>query len=97
MPDFSPLDQDFIILNQDQSTSASWINGKTSKTIKWTLNVIAKKVGTVTIPAIAFGSDMSNPLSIEVTKGDTNKAVNTDEDLFLEVEATPLDPYLQSQ
>jgi hypothetical protein len=97
IPDFSPLDKDFIILNQEQSSNASWINGKASRTIKWTLNVIAKKVGTVTIPAIAFGGDLSDPLSIDVTKGDTNKAANVDEDLFLEVEATPLDPYLQSQ
>jgi hypothetical protein len=97
MPDFSPLDQDFIILNQEQSSNASWINGKASRSIKWTLNVIAKKIGTVTIPAIAFGSDTSDPLSIEVSKGGTNKAANIDEDLFLETEATPLDPYLQSQ
>lgn len=95
-PDFTALEQDLIILNQNQSSNASWVNGKSSKTIQWTLNVIAKNVGTLTIPAIAFGDDQSEPLTIQVTKDDT-KAAHTDEDLFLEVATTPTDPYLQSQ
>ena len=44
-PDFSPLEQDFSILNQSNSSSSSWINGKSSKTIQWTLNVMAKQAG----------------------------------------------------
>lgn len=97
IPDFSVLERDFTILNQSQSSNSSWINGKSSKTIQWTLNVIAKQVGTLTIPAVEFGRDASDPLTIEVTKADDNKAANTHEDIFLDVEATPLKPYLQSQ
>lgn len=96
-PDFSPLEQDFIILNQSQSSNAAWINGKSSKTVQWTLNVIAKNVGNLTIPIIEFGADRSNPATINVVKSGTNKAVNTNENLFLAVEATPASPYLQSQ
>ena len=95
-PDFSPLEQNFTILNQSQSSKSSWINGKSSKTIQWTLNVIAKNTGSLIIPAIAFGRDMSSPFTVEVTQDD-NKAAHTDEDLFLEVEATPPTPYIQSQ
>lgn len=97
IPDFSILESDFTILNQSQSSNSSWVNGKSSKTVQWTLNVIAKQTGNLTIPAVEFGRDMSDPLTIEVTKGDDNKAGNTREDIFLEVEATPLKPYLQSQ
>ncbi len=97
IPDFSVLERDFTILNQSQNSNSSWINGKSSKTIQWTLNAIAKQAGTLTIPVVEFGRDMSDPLTIEVTKTDDNKTANTREDIFLEVEAAPLNPYLQSQ
>lgn len=96
-PDFSPLEQDFSILNQSNSSSSSWVNGKSSKTIQWTLNVMAKQAGSLVIPAINFGKDTSQPSTILVTQGTPNKAINTDEDLYLEVEATPENPYIQSQ
>ena len=96
-PDFTPLEQDFTILSQSSSSSSSWINGKSSKTIEWTLNVMAKQAGNLVIPPVNFGNDASQPSTILVTEGTPKKAVNSDEDLFLEVEATPRNPYIQSQ
>ena len=96
-PDFSPLEQDFSILSQSNSSNSSWINGKSSKTIQWTLNVMAKQAGNLVIPPVKFGKDVSPPSNILVTESTPNKAVNTDEDLFMEVEATPENPYIQSQ
>jgi hypothetical protein len=97
-PDFSPLEQDFDILSQSNSSNSSWINGKSSKTIQWTLTVMTKQIGNLIIPAVKFGNDITQPLSILVTQGKaTSKNINTEEDLFLEVEATPESPYVQSQ
>jgi hypothetical protein len=96
-PDFSPLEQDFEILGQSQSSNSSWINGRSSKTIQWTLNVMAKHPGSLVVPAVKFGDDESQPASIMVTQAAANKAINTDDDLFLEVEANPQSPYVQSQ
>lgn len=96
-PDFSPLEQDFEILGQSQSSNSSWINGQSSKTIQWTLNVMAKHSGSLAIPPIKFGDDVSDPATVLVTQTTANKAINTDEDLFLEVEANPSSPYVQSQ
>jgi len=96
-PDFSPLEQDFDILGQSQSSNSSWINGQSSKTIQWTLNVMAKHAGSLVVPAVKFGDDESRPASILVTQATANKAVNTDDDLFLEVEANPQSTYVQSQ
>ncbi len=96
-PDFGPLEQSFAILAQSNSSSSSWINGKASKTIQWTLNVMAKQAGNLVIPSVNFGHDISQPLPIQVTEAAPNKAANTDEDLFIEVEATPKNPYIQSQ
>ena len=96
-PDFSPLEQDFTLLSQSNNSSSSWINGRSSKKIQWTLNVMAKQSGDLVIPPVHFGNDVSQSLPILVSEGMPNKAVNTDEDLFLEVEATPKNPYIQSQ
>lgn len=96
-PDFGPLEQDFEILGQSQSSNSSWINGQSSKTIQWTVNVMAKHPGSLVVPAVKFGDDVSQPASVLVTQATANKAVDTDDDLFLEVEATPQSPYVQSQ
>jgi hypothetical protein len=96
-PDFTPLEQDFTILSQSSSSSSSWINGKSNKTIEWTLNVMAKQAGSLVIPSVKFGNDASQSSTILVTVATQKKAVNSDEDLFIEVEATPRNPYIQSQ
>lgn len=96
-PDFSPLERDFSILSQSNNSSSSWINGKSSKTIQWTLNVMAKQAGNLVIPSVKFGNDVSQSSAILVTDNTAKKAVNTDEDLFIEVEASPKNPYIQSQ
>ncbi len=96
-PDFSPLEQDFEILGQSQSSNSSWINGRSSKTIQWTLSVMAKHAGSLVVPSVKFGDDVSQPANIMVTQATVNKAVNNDDDLFLEVEANPQSPYVQSQ
>ena len=51
-PDFSPLEQDFSILNQSTISSSSWVNGQSSKTVKWIVNVMAKERGSLVIPVI---------------------------------------------
>lgn len=96
-PDFTPLQQDFSVLGQSQAESSSWINGKASKTIKWIVSVMAKKPGDLVIPPIKFGDDASPPLPIKVTSVASNNKPGNDADLFMEVTATPKNPYLQAQ
>ena len=96
-PDFTPLNQDFEILSQSQSSNSSWINGQSTKTIQWTLTVMAKHPGELVVPEVKFGKDASQPTSILVTQATANKTIDTESDLFLEVEATPQSPYVQSQ
>ena len=96
-PDFRSLEEDFSILNQSSSSSSSWINGKSTKTLQWSLVVMAKHAGNLIIPAVKFGHDVTLPMGILVTEAATNKATNNDEDLFIEVEAAPKETYIQSQ
>ncbi len=96
-PDFSPLEQDFNIINQSNSSSSSWVNGKSTKVVQWIVNVMAKQTGSLVIPAIKFGKDVSRASSILVADKSSKKALDTNEDLFIDVEASPQNPYIQSQ
>lgn len=98
-PDFSPLEKQFEILSKNHKSAISWVNGQRTMKIQWALTVMAKKAGELEIPALSFGSEQSPALSITVNK---NKLVpstvyKNNAPIFLEVEATPLKPYLQSQ
>lgn len=96
-PNFKPLEQDFKILGQSQSSNISVINGTATRSIRWVLKVIAKRAGNLSIPAIKFGDDVSQALAISVTQQAASKNIDTDQELYLEVEATPQSPYVQSQ
>jgi hypothetical protein len=97
-PDFSPLNKDFQILSRSTSSNMSIVNGKISSTKKWQLSVLARRAGNIPIPAVSFGSDRSQASSINVSKGRTSaSASKSNQDIFIEVEAEPLSPYVQSE
>jgi len=96
-PDFRALEKDFEILNQRKQSNSSWVNGQSSKRIQWILNLMPKKQGDIMIPSISFGDDNSQATRLVVTKSKALASNNQNADLFLEVEATPEAPYVQSQ
>lgn len=96
-PDFLVLNKDFEVLNQSQSSKSSWINGQSSKIIQWTLTVMARHTGSLIIPPVRFGDDVSQAATVLVTQADQQRAIEADKDIFLEVEVTPQTPYVQSQ
>ncbi len=99
-PDFAPLEQNFDILSTSQSSRISIINGKSTSTKTWTLTALARNTGRLEVPAIKFGADQSPPGLIEVTAAAATRpgpqAAESNE-VFLEVEAQPLQPYVQQQ
>ena len=101
-PDFSPLAEDFEILGQNQGSQISIVNGKMSNKQEWTLTLSPKRTGAIPIPAIAFGSDSSQPGRVSVidssaAKPSTAGGTSNDEEIKLEVEAVPKNPYVQAQ
>ncbi len=97
-PDFSKLREDFSILEQSQSENGTWSNSKkSSKVIQWIFSVTAKKTGKLTIPAIQFGNDSSTPLAVTITPADNKLKADSNADLFMEVSASPENPYLQAK
>jgi len=96
-PDFSPLDNNFEVLNQQKNSQSSWVNGQSKRRISWTLDVMAKQAGQLQIPAISFGDDMSENLSINVIARTAGDKMSVNDDLYLQVDVSPEQPYVQSQ
>ncbi|MDD5215283.1 MAG: BatD family protein [Methylococcales bacterium] len=96
-PDFSPLEQDFTVQSQSQSSRTEFVNGKLNRIIQWIVTVMANDSGNLIIPKIKFGSDSSPALKIVVSPSSANKTTQNDEDLFLEVSANTEKPFIQSQ
>jgi hypothetical protein len=65
-PDFSVLQQDFLVVRNNRSNNISIINGEYQRSVKWTLQLMAKQIGEYTIPAIRFGDESSEPFQVTV-------------------------------
>jgi BatD DUF11 like domain len=94
-PDFKPLERDFDILSQNQSSSTRIINGQVDHEYSWTLSLMSKREGRVTIPSIRFGSQVSEPIAVQVNEA---QAAAKGDPIFFEVEISPNNQvYEQSQ
>jgi hypothetical protein len=96
-PDFSPLKQDFQILQRSQNQSIQMINGRYSRNTRWLLSLMARHTGKLQIPAIKFGRDQSQPLNLQVRKAPQTKSGNGGNDIWLEVSLEPQTAYIQQQ
>lgn len=95
-PDFSPLDRDFEILNQSRSQNISISNGQTIRQNSWHLSVLARAPGPREIPAIRFGNDFSNPITVMVNKASTTPG-DGERQIYLEAAVDVERPYVQQQ
>jgi hypothetical protein len=96
-PDFSPLNKDFEVLNQTEQQSTQIINWKRTKSIQWVLTLMAKRTGSLIIPAIYFGDDNSLVTDVVVTEPLQPDNVNINEELFLQASVNTEIPYIQEQ
>lgn len=67
-PDFSPLEKDFQILGTSTGSNISIINGQYKRSKKWNVSLVARHKGTITIPQIKFGDDVSPSYQISITE-----------------------------
>ena len=103
-PDFSPLNQDFELLGTGQSSQFSMLNGRVSSSKTYTLTVTPLHAGKITIPAISFGKDSSQPLTITINKAGQGRqpampsAPQADASLmYMTLEPDTQSPYVQQQ
>jgi hypothetical protein len=96
-PDFGELETLVDILGRNRQTSIQWINGRNSRTTTWVLDVLARAPGTLTIPAIAFGSDRSATKTVDVIASRSGTSATDDPGLLLEIEVDTTTPYVQQE
>ena len=93
-PDLSPLAVDFDILQRSRTTNFQMTGRRRTQTTEWSLQLMPRQTGSYTLPPIVLNGSLSNPVDIEVLPAPVTSASG---DIFIEVKATPLDPYVQSQ
>ena len=95
-PDLAPLRSDFEVLGQSTNTHVAIENGARSVRTEWIVELAPKRSGRLTIGPLRVGTMTSPALDIEVLPA-PSAAAQSARDVFLEVEATPRDVYVQSQ
>ena len=95
-PDLAPLRRDFEVLGQSTSTHVAIENGTRSVRTEWIVELAPRHSGRLTIGPLRVGTMTSPALDIEVLPAPT-AAAQSARDVFLEVEVTPRDVYVQSQ
>ncbi len=95
-PDFSVLEKDFQVLRHNNNSSVDMKRGSTLIKRNWMVTLLPRAMGKTIIPAIKVGHYTTAPLTIEVSKKPA--VVHTrKERIFIEIEATPQQPYVNSQ
>jgi hypothetical protein len=100
-PDFSWIDRELDVVSRQQSSNFQIINGDASRSLVWTMTVIPKQSGALTIPPVRVGDLESNHIELvvreraEVTATQTGPAKS--EALFLQIEAEEGGLFVQQQ
>ncbi len=99
-PDLSPLKQDFDIVGSSTSSQVQIVNGKVSSTTQLELSLSPKHGGPLTIPAITWDSDRSQPLTLSAASnggGANNGGAGTAPSrVFVDTEVDQKSPYVQA-
>lgn len=94
-PDAGALEQDFDVLTRTSNARIQIVNGQSEQVVEWLYQVMPKRAGRFTLPPVQVGDVLSNAVEIEVLPAVA--AAGEPADIFIEVEADPKRPYVQSQ
>ena len=96
-PDFSPLHKDFDVVGTKRSQVFRLVLGKESRENKWIVTLLPKRAGLLVIPPVHFGHEATRARVVEVREQNQPAAAGGRQEIFLEVEAQPMNPYVQAQ
>lgn len=96
-PDFSSLTNAFSVLDTRHRSSTKIINGKINYLQTWIATLIPNKIGTINIPSIRFGKEVSKPFSINIIARSKSNQADIIDDVFVNVEVNTNTPYVQAQ
>ncbi len=95
-PDLSPLDKNFHILGNSQSSRHMIRNGKSESWTEWTINLMPKRQGQLTIPPINIDGQKTQAININVQPSVPRSAGNL-QPVFIESEIDKDSVYVQQQ
>jgi len=95
MPDLTPLENDFFVGQTSQLSNTRIDNGAITRSMTWTIALMAKRAGTLTIPPLAVGNEQSKPISIEVLEPSYEPPGEAD--VFITAEVDFAETYVQAQ
>ena len=95
-PDLTLLRKDFEIIGQSLQTSIRVENNVQRIVQNWIIEIKPKRLGITEVPAISLGSYQTLPVALEV-KAYTGNVLSAGDDIFMKIEVTPGNPYVQSQ
>jgi len=96
-PDFSALKQDFNLIGTQSSQQISVAGSVSSTKTLWAVGLEPKHAGRITIAPIAVGRATTQPIVLNVLDQPAQAQSRVGDDVFLEVTAEPLAPYVQQQ
>lgn len=94
-PDFSVLDQHFLVQGPSMGQQMQIINGKASRTTSWRLLLKAKKAGTFVIPAFQIENISSSAIEVEVQESQATAQNSQDAQLFVQSSLDSTTLYVQ--
>ena len=92
--DTSALTDDFKVSGPSRSQSTSIINGDINRKITWVLRLQANKVGNFTIPALAIGDLLTDPITIQVKEAGEEQQSTSGDTIFIENSVDKTQVYL---
>lgn len=99
-PDLAPLEKDFDVLSSSRSSNVQIINGSMSSQTQMHLMLSPKRAGQLTIPAIQWGKERSQPLKLSVSNspggGPSASEQASAAKVFLDMKVEPAEPYVQA-
>jgi hypothetical protein len=96
-PDTRELEQQFMILSRNKSSSIRIINGDASSTTTWHFELSPKKSGTLVIPSFTVNGDSSEAITIEVTTKPDTQASSSSQNIYTEALLDKDNVYVQQQ
>jgi len=95
-PDLVPLNQNFHVLGNSQSSRHMIRNGHSESWTEWVITLMPKREGRLTIPAINIDGQITEPISINVQPSVPGSLDNL-QPIFLESEVDKSSVYTQQQ
>ena len=96
-PSFEGIEQDWEIVDKQQSYNMQSINGNTQSIITWRYALSPKSDGVLQLPAAKFQDATSTPINIQVLAGNRPIDEANPPSVFLKASIDKPSPYLQEQ